>query len=982
MTEKELMEKEVIEFNNPKNPSTGFLSNQSNYGFVLDGKRWPTVEHYIQAKKFEGTQLEEKIRNAKTIHQIKSYIKKRYRIIEDPTTGEKIREQVYGQGKDIYKIREDWEEVYPNILEEALRAKFFQNKVLQRKLLETGNAQLVNKKEPLTGEILEDIRQEIREKLVSTLSPKISPSKEIKPDDKNTPLLTGEKEDILNQFITVVVKVSKKIMTSEGQNTLYLGMIEDTIYTLFGSKNKKIILQIFEDSLKISVNHIYNNMPHFRELVSAILFKFEDEFSRIEPRTKIRGPIAVAYIIYSVLGENRHPALGGETGKEDWEYLKNRTQRILDNLDRFKVKFLKKKRDYRKGIPPAIPKPKLTLKEKKFLRKSLSSFSKEELGKLSRRKIRTCLEQQDMGDMTKKEDFKSYLEKISIELLTKESPKTRSSKTPSPRSKSPRKSPKTPSPQKSPKDIFVFSINSPDNPPGKGDKEKLTSKPKKYFDLSQIKNWRRALSNLYEKEFKLDGKRWLSVEHYFQGEKFRKRHPETREDFSLDSGSELSKSSLLAKDYDKKKWVKKGQDTGEDKDFYTKTIRGVKWPDHIKRQAMLAKFTQNSNLKEILLETKTASLYHKKPFQRDFNLEWVRNIVRKKPDDFVFGVPVKEPPTSQEKPKREYLPEDLTIEDEKGGNFIVYGKPLEEHTRRLLALGGKFPRSRKGVPDRTRIRFKFYMKPAIDKYIFSTYSDEIKLRVSVSRWISLKKLSFLDASKHIADLKNTKEIEKDFLGIVINDIYNFKIKESKLQITDEPNFYEDINNIILRAKYPGYSITIEAVNYLYACLSFLEREIRPLGTTYEEYLKHIKNIEERKECPSYKGINKVSSCIVKSLDNITSKLSEKLNLPLDATLCSKAFLILLPPLAWKKGAETYIDMVLKDYKDLGFEETQNKYEFLSNYKDACSSLKSCDSEGCLIIFFAVAFYVNNLIEKPANVEIKNMMRKRIKLFLD
>jgi predicted NAD-dependent protein-ADP-ribosyltransferase YbiA (DUF1768 family) len=56
-----------ITVSNPSDPRTGYLSNSSHYGFFMNNKWFPTVEHYIQAKKFSGTIYEDEIREAKTV---------------------------------------------------------------------------------------------------------------------------------------------------------------------------------------------------------------------------------------------------------------------------------------------------------------------------------------------------------------------------------------------------------------------------------------------------------------------------------------------------------------------------------------------------------------------------------------------------------------------------------------------------------------------------------------------------------------------------------------------------------------------------------------------------------------------------------------------------------------------------------------------------------------------------------------------------
>ena len=97
---------ETIEFSGSRSPVTGFLSNESNYGFTLEGRKWPTVEHYIQAQKFVGTQYEETIRKAKTVHQAQRLARERRFLAEEQ--GKIVKKKAYGKKKE-FRIRKDWE---------------------------------------------------------------------------------------------------------------------------------------------------------------------------------------------------------------------------------------------------------------------------------------------------------------------------------------------------------------------------------------------------------------------------------------------------------------------------------------------------------------------------------------------------------------------------------------------------------------------------------------------------------------------------------------------------------------------------------------------------------------------------------------------------------------------------------------------------------------------------------------------------------
>lgn len=94
-----------------------FLSNFFKASFILDNKKYATVEHYYQSKKHSGTDLEEKIRVALTPKEAKKIAWQR-----DPQS--------------------DWVKRKENVMLKALRAKFNQNPSLNHKLLKTGDSNL------------------------------------------------------------------------------------------------------------------------------------------------------------------------------------------------------------------------------------------------------------------------------------------------------------------------------------------------------------------------------------------------------------------------------------------------------------------------------------------------------------------------------------------------------------------------------------------------------------------------------------------------------------------------------------------------------------------------------------------------------------------------------------------------------------------------------------------------------------------------
>jgi N-glycosidase YbiA len=131
----------------------GCFSNFAPYPVRVDGKTWPTSEHYFQAQKFEDSKHQEAIRKTRS-----------------PMIAARM-------GRDRKKpLRRDWESIKVAIMRKAVRAKFEQHEDIRQILLSTGDARLVEHTENdsywgdggdgsgknMLGRILMEVREEWR----------------------------------------------------------------------------------------------------------------------------------------------------------------------------------------------------------------------------------------------------------------------------------------------------------------------------------------------------------------------------------------------------------------------------------------------------------------------------------------------------------------------------------------------------------------------------------------------------------------------------------------------------------------------------------------------------------------------------------------------------------------------------------------------------------------------------------------------------
>jgi predicted NAD-dependent protein-ADP-ribosyltransferase YbiA (DUF1768 family) len=144
--------------------------------------------------------------------------------------------------------------------------------------------------------------------------------------------------------------------------------------------------------------------------------------------------------------------------------------------------------------------------------------------------------------------------------------------------------------------------------PGKGNGEKIPKiKLTDFIELAKFPEWRRKLDTMWVKPFSLQNHKWSSVEHYYQANKFKKNSPEFYLSFTVESGTEMSKNPEMARGAGGSSGKYNGElvrpaEVKIEPDFYNKKNKQILF------DANYAKFTQDEDLKRLLLATKKAKL--------------------------------------------------------------------------------------------------------------------------------------------------------------------------------------------------------------------------------------------------------------------------------------------------------------------------------------------------------------------------------------
>lgn len=286
-------------------PRFGYLNNENvRYPFSIEGKIWKSVEHFLLAKPFEGTVLEDQIRRAKNLVAARLLSKRRKILVEED--GRVYHQYVYGPDKTCYK-NETWNR--KTYLKQAIEAKFVQNKIILAKLLTTEGMKISYEKDPLTGNTIERFRDKYIRKTRKNAT-KVAKRIFAAPyADLNTGELVDNEILVVKKYIKGV-NILYDLENIDSREQPNVEMLEDVFYNFFPTKKLvPELLALFKqwtDTMFSKWSEMTKIMPNFesvlKEIEEMLVKELVKEFIRpagkpIGAKTKINLSMFIAVTI-------------------------------------------------------------------------------------------------------------------------------------------------------------------------------------------------------------------------------------------------------------------------------------------------------------------------------------------------------------------------------------------------------------------------------------------------------------------------------------------------------------------------------------------------------------------------------------------------------------------------------------------------------------------------------------------------------------
>ena len=268
------MSRPKVYFGDPRHRTTGYLSNSARgYIFEVDGKWWPTVDHYVQGMKFKGTQLEDSLRLTPSRWKMRGVA--RGACATAVVNGRLRKTRLYGDGS--VAATAGWRDQAEALYRTAITEKFYQNRAIVQRLLHTGEAELIDATCAYTGPLLEKIRAQCRREKNQKYFLKTRADLALSPDTKDTH--DARIDSGARSVVDALIEVALQIAQDSGQEYVYSQIVEDAIAALFPDRAEYIVALCHTRPLDALAA-----MPNFSKIVSTVyaIFCERDPFQKYD----------------------------------------------------------------------------------------------------------------------------------------------------------------------------------------------------------------------------------------------------------------------------------------------------------------------------------------------------------------------------------------------------------------------------------------------------------------------------------------------------------------------------------------------------------------------------------------------------------------------------------------------------------------------------------------------------------------------------